>query len=96
MLGSVFHREDNKEEGEMYEGPSGTEFILGLTHTIILSHIHYYTLSHTLLLSLTYTTILSYIHYYTLSHTLLFSLTYTTILSHIHDYTLSYLHVKGV
>ena len=52
-----------------YEGPSGTEFILGLTHTIILSHIHYYTLSHTLIYSLTYTTILSHIHYYTLSHT---------------------------
>ena len=43
-----------------YEGPPGTEFILGLTHTIILSHI--------LIYSLTYTTILSHIHDYTLSY----------------------------
>ena len=82
------------------------------THTTLLSHIHYYTLSHTLLFSLTYTTILSHIPNYTLSHTLLFSLIYTTLLSHIPNYTLShtllyslsyttihshtYIHVKGV
>ena len=38
------------------------------TYTTLLSHIHYYTLSHTLLFSLTYTTILSHIHDYTLSY----------------------------
>ena len=61
-----------------------------LSNTTILSHIHYYSPSHTLLFSLTFTTILSQKPNYTLSHTLLYSLTYTTILSHIHYYSLTY------
>ena len=35
----------------VYEGPPGTEFIFGLTHTILFSHIHHYTHTHTLLYS---------------------------------------------
>ena len=40
MYPMYIHIHDIATEAHTYDGPPGTEFILGLTDTIIISHIH--------------------------------------------------------
>ncbi len=54
----------------VYERPLEKEFILGLTHSIIIFHTHTHTHTHTPLYSYTNAAILSYMYNHTFSRTI--------------------------